>query len=476
MPSESSSQEDETSSAPEPELTSESEESSVEETSSASSEIPSSSEYSSKEESESSIEESSSSEASSSAASSSATVISRTLVLDANNGKINGSYSDSEQIVTATASDGSTIEIGYVTCMGKEGYFAQVKKSAGRVYNLTPLGGITSICVTFETSDALYLSTYSDGDDVSDGNKITSGAEIAVSGKDYFRLTAGRNVVYIKSIEIVCGGTPVTSSSSSSSQASSSSSSTWSSASSSSGTYYDSISSTSTGATLKTALHNLIDNHTNRGYDFAYEAYKTTDVDDSGKIIDVYSSYRWDPERDHQGASGKSNYTKEGDLFNREHTVPQSIFNEASPMKADLHHLLPTDGYVNNRRSNYPHAEVTNVKYTSTNGCKLGTSSVSGYSGNAFEVIDEYKGDIARIYFYMVTRYQDRLTSWSNFAAFSKDTYPSLSSWAKELYLKWSDMDPVSEKEIKRNEAIYKYQGNRNPFVDHPEYAHRIWG
>jgi endonuclease I len=144
-------------------------------------------------------------------------------------------------------------------------------------------------------------------------------------------------------------------------------------------------------------------------------------------------------------------------------------------MKSDLHHLLPTDGKANGMRSNYPHAEVTSATWTSSNGSKLGNSVTAGYSGKAFEVPDKYKGDIARIYFYMVTRYQDKLSGWKNFATFSKNSYPSLSSWAITLYLKWSDMDPVSEKEITRNEVIYGFQNNRNPFVDHPEFAHRIW-
>ena len=239
--------------------------------------------------------------------------------------------------------------------------------------------------------------------------------------------------------------------------------------------YYAGISTTATGATLKTALYNLIKGHTNKGYDFAYEAYPTSDVGSDGKIIDIYSNQKFDPYTDHQGAPGKSDYKKEGDCFNREHTVPQSVFSEGQPMKSDLHHLLPTDGYANNRRSNYPHAEVATATWSSSNGCKLGDSVTTGYTGKAFEVPDQYKGDIARIYFYMVTRYENVLKNWKNFAAFSKNSYPSLSSWAITLYLKWSDMDPVSEKEITRNEVIYGFQKNRNPFVDHPEFAHKIW-
>ncbi len=407
--------------------------------------------------------------------------------LDSSNGAIKGSYSTNEAKSEAKSSDGSTVTLGYISCMGKTDYFAQMKKTSGKLYNLTALPKINSITVTFETADVLKLATYNSGETPGEGKEITSGQPVSVSEKEHFLLATGSNVVYVKSIEICYGGkgggqkedSSVEESSlesTSEEKESSSNSSTSEASSTYSGGYYDRISATSTGAALKNALYNLIKDHNNRGYDFAYEAYKTSDVDENGKIIDMYSAYHWDPEKDHQGAAGKGNYSKEGDLFNREHTVPQSVFKEASPMKADLHHLLPTDGYVNGKRSNYPHAEVEVTKYISTNGCKLGTSATSGYSGTAFEVIDEYKGDIARIYFYMATRYENVLPGWGSFAVFTKDTYPSLSPWAKTLYLKWSDQDPVSEKEIKRNEAIYGYQGNRNPFVDHPEYAHRIWG
>ncbi len=243
--------------------------------------------------------------------------------------------------------------------------------------------------------------------------------------------------------------------------------------------YYDTVDFTLTGAALKSALSTRISSpYVDKGYDFAYEAYLSTDVGENGKIIDMYSSCSFDPESDHQGAPGKGNYNAEGQMFNREHTIPQSVFSSRAPMKSDLHHLLPTDAYVNNRRSNYPHGYVNSPVYTSTNGTIVGSSAASknhGYSGNACEVPDQYKGDIARIYFYFVTRYQNNLSSWGDYAAFSKNTYPSLSSWAIETYLEWNDRDPISEKERKRNEAVASFQGNRNPFVDVPGLGHRIW-
>ena len=152
---------------------------------------------------------------------------------------------------------------------------------------------------------------------------------------------------------------------------------------------------------------------------------------------------------------------------------------EAAPMKADLFHVYPTDGKINGNRSNYPHAEVSSPASMndnpSSNGSMLGESKTSGVTGKVFEPVDEYKGDFARTYFYFVTCYQDKMTSMNNYACFSKNTYPSLSSWAITLYKQWSIDDPVSQKEIDRNEAVYQIQHNRNPFIDFPGIESYIW-
>lgn len=236
--------------------------------------------------------------------------------------------------------------------------------------------------------------------------------------------------------------------------------------------YYKNIDLTLRKADLKTYLFKTIKSHTDLGYDNLWSAYPKTDVREDGTIWDMYSDCRYST------SNHGSSYPKEGSGYNREHTIPQSIFSKQSPMKADLFHVYPTDGYVNNQRSNYPHAEVSsnNIKYTSTNGCKVGTSATSGVSGYVCEPPDEYKGDFARTYFYFVTCYQDKVSSFKTYACFSNNTYPSLSTWAKNLYLKWSKDDPVSQKEIDRNEAVYKLQGNRNPFIDMPGIENLIWG
>jgi endonuclease I len=236
-------------------------------------------------------------------------------------------------------------------------------------------------------------------------------------------------------------------------------------------TYYGSaIDWTATGATLKTALHDKIEAHTAGSYAGLWNIYKTSDIDSDGKIWDIYSDYRFTV-----GTGQCGTYSVEGDCYNREHLIPQSIFSEASPMVCDAHHIYPTDGKVNGMRSNYPHGFVTSATYTSGNGGKLGTgNSTYGYTSTCFEPVDAYKGDVARAYFYFVTAYQEKISGYS-YGSFSQDTYPSLATWAIKTYLKWAYDDPVSQKEIDRNNAIYAIQGNRNPYVDHPEAAARVW-
>ncbi len=231
------------------------------------------------------------------------------------------------------------------------------------------------------------------------------------------------------------------------------------------------------GATLKTALRDIIRTHTDLGYDGLWTAYHTTDKRADGKLYDIYSNTT---NYVIGGTAQGANYSKEGESYNREHLIPQSVFNEKSPMKADAHFVYPADGYINNMRSNYPFGTVGTVTTTSNNDySKLGSAASSlGYSGTVFEPNDEYKGDIARAILYFVTCYESELTSseWKTFAMFDKTSYPSLTTWATTLLLAWSAADPVSQKEIDRNDAVDALQGNRNPFVDYPGIEQYIWG
>lgn len=228
-------------------------------------------------------------------------------------------------------------------------------------------------------------------------------------------------------------------------------------------------------ADLKTAMHKIIKGHTTLSYKSLFEHYIKTDSKEDGTVWDMYSDgnskgYFFNHQDDQCGT-----YKVEGDCYNREHSMPKSWFNDASPMYSDIMHLVPTDGKVNGMRSNHPFSEVSNPTWTSLNGCKVGPSSYPGYSGTAFEPIDIYKGDFARIYFYMVTCYEDKVSTWGR-EMLAGNKYPAFTSWAQSLLLKWSRNDKVSEKEIDRNNAIYLIQGNRNPFVDFPMLAEYVWG
>ena len=253
------------------------------------------------------------------------------------------------------------------------------------------------------------------------------------------------------------------------------------------GSYYDSI-TTQTGYTLKTALHNLINNHTTRGYSAIWTFYSSNALDTyyekDGTILDIYSENPngSDPYNFTKVSNQCGSYSGEGDCYNREHSFPRSWFGgDIEPMNSDIHHIFATDGKVNSVRSSYPYGEVASASYTSANGSKLGSASSSlGYSGTVFEPIDEFKGDIARAYFYMATRYEDQIASWQSISSYGDAVLNGTSTavfepWVISMLLSWHANDPVSQKEIDRNEAAYAHQGNRNPFVDHPEYVTKIW-
>ncbi|MCD7971253.1 MAG: endonuclease [Candidatus Azobacteroides sp.] len=234
-------------------------------------------------------------------------------------------------------------------------------------------------------------------------------------------------------------------------------------------------------ANLKTALKSIIRNHTQRSYQNLWSDFRQTDNKGDNKVWDMYSDVPdGEPAYVYYYTSDQcGNYNGEGSCYNREHSMPKSWFNDGYPMYTDLFHLYPTDGYVNGRRGNYPFGEVGTITWLSTNGSKLGSSSFPGYTGTVFEPIDEYKGDFARTFFYMVTCYEDELLSWTGTEAMrtlNATTYPSFQNWAIELLLKWSRNDPVNEKERDRNNAVSSIQHNRNPFIDYPQLAEYIWG
>ena len=249
------------------------------------------------------------------------------------------------------------------------------------------------------------------------------------------------------------------------------------------GTYYKNANG-ERGEALKTALSAIITKgHTKIGYDGLYNAYKKTDSRPDGKVRDWYSNAtNFTHVTDKAGS-----YSKEGDCYNREHCLPQSWYEgggNADYLKCDIVHVLPTDGYINNRRSNNPLANVNpnRISGQSRNGySKWGQCGVSGYSGTVFEPNDEIKGDIARIYFYVVTRYESNCTKWASNATAnavftSTSSYQPFKDWYYKMLVEWAQNDPVDELEIARNNAVHREQGNRNPFVDYPGLEEYIWG
>ena len=233
-----------------------------------------------------------------------------------------------------------------------------------------------------------------------------------------------------------------------------------------------------TGDELKEALHDIIKGHTTIYYSQIWNAFWSTDNKGDGVVWDMYSDIPngTPPYTFSMGDNQCGEYSQEGDCYNREHSWPQSWFSgddQATPSR-DLHHVFPTDGFVNSQRSNHPYGEVSAASWTSQNGSKLGTCKSSlGYNGTVFEPIDEYKGDFARALLYMSVRYYTEDDSWSTSDMTNKS---EILPWAMTMLLRWNDEDPVSQKEIDRNNVIYSdYQHNRNPFIDHPEYARMIW-
>jgi len=246
--------------------------------------------------------------------------------------------------------------------------------------------------------------------------------------------------------------------------------------------YYDGTAGLA-GAVLKSKLKTIITNgHQDKGYANLLTAFQSTDRDyfyeNDGTVMDMYSENPngQDPYNYNHGLKQCGNYSIEGDCYNREHVVPQSLFNQNLPMRSDVHFVTPTDGKVNGMRSNYPFGKVGNASFTSLNGSKLGNSVSAGFSGTVFEPIDEFKGDIARMILYFITRYETQLSGFSNGNILGNSAYPGLQIWELNQLLAWNTLDPVSSFEVARNNAAYVYQGNRNPYIDRPEFVTLVWG
>jgi len=270
--------------------------------------------------------------------------------------------------------------------------------------------------------------------------------------------------------------------------------------------YYDGTAGL-TGSALKTKLSTIITNgHRDMGYGSGstglWKAYQTTDRDiyyeKDNTILDMYSEnpaanpvpgvsndpYEFKYGQVSAGGNqcGSTNQNNEGFCYNREHSLPKSFFGgqSAVPMANDANFVIPTDYFVNSKRGNLNYGEVGTASQTFLNGTKIGSSKVDGFFGTVFEPINEFKGDMARMHLYFITRYENQLNDFYNLNVtgnpFDGTKFPGFQSWYINMLLRWSAQDPVSQKEIDRNNAVYVYQGNRNPFIDHPEWITSIWG
>ncbi len=237
--------------------------------------------------------------------------------------------------------------------------------------------------------------------------------------------------------------------------------------------YYNSLEGKS-GKELRRAIKSLVRNHTNIGYgDNTWDAFEKTDVREvNGKLCwwDMYSSNNVPVESGHPG-------------MNIEHSVANSCWGGTkNDAYNDLFHLNPSDATANNRKSNYPLGIVSGTPHW-TNGVTVVGHPGEGTGGGAnwvYEPHDMYKGDFARVYFYIFTVYDD--ISWGSYNDGRDAMYDCSGStaefkqWAIDMLLKWNVEDPVREKEVNRNAGIYAIQHNRNPYIDIPDLAEYVWG
>lgn len=207
----------------------------------------------------------------------------------------------------------------------------------------------------------------------------------------------------------------------------------------------------------------LVSTHTNHlSYSDVWTVLQESDAYDSEHIECFYTGMLID--KDARDGSGN---TDSGYVWNREHVWAKSHgFNdEKYTAYADAHHLRASEKTINSSRNNSYFDEVTNPTGTDEYGNR--------WTGSVFEPRDEVKGDVARILFYMVTRYHDSELTLTLDNTGNYGNEPTLGML--DTLVKWHYEDPVSETEIKRNEVVYQYQGNRNPYIDHPEFVYYLY-
>lgn len=234
--------------------------------------------------------------------------------------------------------------------------------------------------------------------------------------------------------------------------------------------YYDSLKGKS-GAELKNAVHDIIKSANvlvyGSGNGKTWWGFWLTDRTSDGRFIDRYSPESAWPQSTSQGRAGTG--------MNIEHSFAKSWgkWTEQDQGYRDLYNLMPCESKINQKKSNYPMGKVVNASIGDNGATKVGPGSDGS---NYWEPSDEWKGDFARGYMYMATCYQDNSWYGNGTQILQNGAYPTLKQWAYELYIQWAKADQPTQVEITRNNAVYKIQGNRNPFVDFPNLMDYIWG
>lgn len=234
--------------------------------------------------------------------------------------------------------------------------------------------------------------------------------------------------------------------------------------------YYSSLKGKK-GAELKTAVHKIIKNAKVLSYGsgdhHTWWGFYVTDVTDDGYCIDRYSPRNTWRKYGNRGSSIVG--------MNIEHSFAQSWWGKTDcNLTKDLFNIMPCESKINSSKSNYGMGVVT--KMTKTNGATKVGSGANGL--DLWEPADEWKGDFARGYMYIVTAYEDYANKWTSEGTKSlyNNTYPTLKEWAYKLYIQWAKADKPDAVEVKRNNDVYKIQGNRNPYVDFPNLMEYVWG
>ena len=202
---------------------------------------------------------------------------------------------------------------------------------------------------------------------------------------------------------------------------------------------------------------------------YTWDGFLYTDMREDGSVWDMYSP------RIHYMALDNYGAVSIPDL-EIEHCFPKSWWGGTdNDAYKDLHHLNPANARANNNKSAYPPGYPTTNITEYSEIFKMGKNDNYG-SFFVFEPCDEYKGDFARAYFYIVTAYEQFI--WASAAEnyLENNTYLEFKPWLQQVLLEWHRLDPVSEKEITRNNRVSDIQHNRNPYIDYPELVEYIWG